>query len=227
LTHSIKEHPARKKIRVCILSSHPLVLPEWRRLLARAGFEVHVRQVELTPKTDLHSLNLPAASIYVVDAHGTDWATEALVAAVRLHHPEARIVVVGPRFSEVNSFPLFYLGVKGLVKYSEVRRQLSRAVYIVAGGGLWASRTLMTKFVESLLGRLNATRRRAPRSRILSRRENEILDCLLKNRSNKEIAEQLHVSESTVKFHVSNILAKFGVQRRTDLILSYFQDTVA
>ncbi len=57
----------------------------------------------------------------------------------------------------------------------------------------------------------------------LSRREHEVLDPLLGNLSNKEIARKLHISERTVKFHVSNLLSKFGVQRRADLILLYFQ----
>ena len=208
-----------------ILSSHPVVLPEWRLLLAKSGFEVNTRQVEITPKTDLHDLSVPAASIYVIDAHGADWATEALIAAVRLNDPEARIVVVGPQFNEVNSFPLIYLRVKGLLRYSEVRNQLLRAVQVVAGGGLCVPRTLMRKFLESLLESSHSSIQ-APFSHALSRREKEILDCLLKNKSNKEIGNELHISESTVKFHVSNILTKFGVQRRTDLILSCFQKAV-
>jgi DNA-binding NarL/FixJ family response regulator len=203
-----------------------MVPPDWRRLLTRSGFAAQVRQVTVTPKTDLHQLSFPDASIYVIDAYGSDWATEALVAGIRLHHPAVRIVVVGSNFTEMNSFPLFYLRVKGLVRYSDVRRQLARAVQLVARGGIWAPRTLITRFVESLLGNSHAPMR-VPSSRPLSRREKEILTRLLKNDSNKEIAAHLHISESTVKFHVSNILAKFGVQRRTDLILRCFQESAA
>jgi len=57
----------------------------------------------------------------------------------------------------------------------------------------------------------------------LSRREQEVLNLLLDNLANKELAERLHISERTVKFHVSNILAKFGVRRRADLILLCYQ----
>jgi DNA-binding CsgD family transcriptional regulator len=52
----------------------------------------------------------------------------------------------------------------------------------------------------------------------LSPRENEVLLDLLRNRVNKEIADHLHISVRTVKFHVSSLLAKFGVQSRWDLI---------
>src|SRR4029077_5382932 len=61
----------------------------------------------------------------------------------------------------------------------------------------------------------------------LSRREQEVLDSLLENLSNKEIASKLNIAERTVKFHVSNLLNKFGVRRRADLILLTFQRRMA
>jgi DNA-binding NarL/FixJ family response regulator len=58
----------------------------------------------------------------------------------------------------------------------------------------------------------------------LTRREQEVLNDLLENFSNKEIAKRLRISERTAKFHVSNVLAKYGVRRRADLILLSFTD---
>jgi len=52
----------------------------------------------------------------------------------------------------------------------------------------------------------------------LSPREGEVLKELLRNRVNKEIADRLSISVRTVKFHVSSLLAKFGVGSRWDLI---------
>ncbi len=53
----------------------------------------------------------------------------------------------------------------------------------------------------------------------MSARQQEVRDFLLENLSNREIAERLHMSERTVKFHVSNLLSKFGFKRRADLIV--------
>jgi DNA-binding CsgD family transcriptional regulator len=53
----------------------------------------------------------------------------------------------------------------------------------------------------------------------LSRRQHEVLDGVAQNLSNKEIAVRLNVSVRTVKFHVSTLLAKFGVCGRVDLML--------
>jgi DNA-binding CsgD family transcriptional regulator len=51
----------------------------------------------------------------------------------------------------------------------------------------------------------------------VSRREQEVLDCVLQGCANKEIACKLNVAERTVKFHVSSLLAKFGVTDRVAL----------
>jgi DNA-binding CsgD family transcriptional regulator len=51
----------------------------------------------------------------------------------------------------------------------------------------------------------------------ISRREQEVLDGVMQSLGNKEIASRLNVSERTVKFHVSSLLAKFGVSDRIAL----------
>jgi len=52
----------------------------------------------------------------------------------------------------------------------------------------------------------------------LTRREEEVLDGILRSLSNKEIASGLYLSERTVKFHVSSLLAKYKVSGRLELI---------
>lgn len=52
----------------------------------------------------------------------------------------------------------------------------------------------------------------------LTRREEEVLDGILRSLANKEIAAELNLSERTVKFHVSSLLAKFKVRGRLELM---------
>jgi DNA-binding CsgD family transcriptional regulator len=52
----------------------------------------------------------------------------------------------------------------------------------------------------------------------LTRREDEVLDGILRSLANKEIACQLNLSERTVKFHVSSLLSKFKVRSRMELM---------
>lgn len=203
-------------LKVCVLSPHPFVLEEVERLLGRPGFRLQTRRLESALAPDLRRLAVPRAGVYVVDAHLSRPAIEAVVAGVLGRVPAARLVVLSERLSDASALALLHLGVKGLLTYAEARRQLPRAVRAVAGGGLWAPRALLSRFVDSV-----STRRRPGklRSAAMSGREQEVLDGLLANLSNKEIAARLNISERTVKFHVSNVLAKFGVERRQQLIL--------
>ena len=52
----------------------------------------------------------------------------------------------------------------------------------------------------------------------LTRREEEVLDGILRSLANKEIAAELNLSERTVKFHVSSLLSKFKVRSRMELM---------
>ncbi|MBN1262587.1 MAG: response regulator transcription factor, partial [Anaerolineae bacterium] len=58
----------------------------------------------------------------------------------------------------------------------------------------------------------------------LTPREEEILALMVKGLTNRDIAEHLIVSESTVKFHVSNVLSKLGVSSRTEAVSLALQE---
>jgi DNA-binding NarL/FixJ family response regulator len=84
-------------------------------------------------------------------------------------------------------------------------------------------RAMLSEFVDSVLTNAHGRRLKVETGTKLSRREQEVLNQLLENLTNKEIASKFNISERTVKFHVSNLLSKFGVRRRADLILLCYQ----
>lgn len=54
---------------------------------------------------------------------------------------------------------------------------------------------------------------------ILTRREKEIFDLLILNKSTKDISYDLNISEKTVRNHISNVMQKLGVKSRSGAIL--------
>jgi len=210
-------------MQVCLLSPHPLVLSEFERVLSGPAFTITSRHLESTLGPDLRHQPVPKAALYVVDAHVARPAAGALLSNILDHNVDARIIVVAEKFDAGESYSLLQMGAKGLLTYEEARDQLPRALPLVAAGGFWVPRAVLSGFVDSILGGNRTRRLKADTSTDLSRREQEVLNSLLENLANKEIGNKLNISERTVKFHVSNLLSKFGVRRRADLILLCYQ----
>jgi DNA-binding NarL/FixJ family response regulator len=59
-----------------------------------------------------------------------------------------------------------------------------------------------------------------PGERGLTRRQQEVLSCLARGHSNKEIAQQLGLSEGTVKIHIAAILRAYRVRNRTQAVIA-------
>ena len=207
-------------LKVCLLSPHPLVLSEFTKLLADLSYRVKAKNIDSRLTTDFNHLSLPKCPLYIVDACVPN-AAALLVSEIMERYPEARVVAVCEKFDETNAFPLLRLGVKGLMTYSEAQTDLATASEALLEGSYWVPRVLLSHFVESILPS-SRNRTLISSSVALSRREREVLQAVLDNLSNKEIAGQLNISERTAKFHVSNLLAKFRVQRRADLIVMSF-----
>ena len=219
----MKKTARKVPLQVCLLSPHPLVLSEFERVLTNPAFTLIPQHLESTLGPDLRHIDVPRATVYVVDAHVARPAAGALLSNILDHFSEARIIVVAEKFDSAENYSLLQMGAKGLLTYEEAREQLPHALPLVANGGFWVPRAVLSGFVDSILGGSQNRRLKIDTSTDLSRREQEVLGSLLENLANKEIGNKLNISERTVKFHVSNLLSKFGVRRRADLILLCYQ----
>ncbi|CCZ85883.1 MAG TPA: response regulator transcription factor [Candidatus Caccosoma faecigallinarum] len=54
---------------------------------------------------------------------------------------------------------------------------------------------------------------------VLTKREREIFELLISNKSTKEIAERLYISEKTVRNHISNVMLKLDVKGRAQAVV--------
>ena len=99
------------------------------------------------------------------------------------------------------------------------------AMHCLVRGHSPSDYVIMVQAGQNLLGgitekaeKLLEAGRSVPAPVELSRREEEVLTGLMRSMANKEIAVALHLSERTVKFHVSSLLAKFRVRGRMELV---------
>lgn len=213
------------RLKVCLLSPHPLVRAEFERVLPDREFQISFRQLTTASPTEVKQTAIPKSPIYVVDGQAPTQFVHALIEGILERYPKARVLVLASKHNDTGTFEFLRLGVKGLLAYGQATKQWQDALPLVASGGYWVPRAVLSRFVESIIGSRKSSAARNHTPGTLSRREREVLDSLLRNLSNKEIASQLNISERTVKFHVSNLLSKHGVRRRADLIVMRFQES--
>jgi len=208
--------------RAGLISDHPLVLEKLSKALSQTSLSVEQFLLDWSTFDGNQSIELPAALTFAIDAPDAQKGKQ-LCGKILTKQPEARILVLSDHFPEDQAFALLRLGVKGLLAYNEMDGQLTRSLEAVSKGGYWVPRATLSKFVESLLSVKNEVKGLNAPARV-SPRERDVLDALLRNESNKEIANRLNISERTVKFHVSNLLSKYSVGRRADLIVLWLTE---
>ena len=98
-------------------------------------------------------------------------------------------------------------GAKGYLLKGAPREDVFRAVRVVHEGGSLLAPAVAARFLDSL---------NDPDG--LTTRQTEVLKLIATGLLNKEIADRLYISERTVKFHVSEILAKLGAGNRTEAV---------
>src|SRR5712671_3907973 len=113
----------------------------------------------------------------------------------------------------------FRSGARGVFSRTESSERLSKCIYAVHKGQIWAS----TREVEYILNELVATRPRrivdAHGCSLLSKREEEVVALVADGLTNRQISEQLKLSEHTVKNYLFKVFEKLGISTRVELVL--------
>ena len=189
-------------MRVLLADDHPLALAAMRAVLeatgefevvaeARSGSQVLPRAREAAPDIVLLDLNLP-------ELHG-------LQCLERLgdQFPELPVVVCSGDANEEDVEAVRLRGARAFVGKAGDPEELPVAMRTAAGGE------------EFQVYGAPEPHRRPDEDLGLSERESALLRTLARGLSNQEIGHELWITEQTVKFHLTNVYRKLGVQNRT------------
>jgi DNA-binding NarL/FixJ family response regulator len=150
----------------------------------------------------------------VLAAHGSRAARGAL--PHQLARQQILALLPPSDTSYVDEIRLFYWGIDGFVHLSETwKTELPQAIRSVLDGLYWVHPQVLTAFVKHAQAVEHA---RLLRGKSLTAREGQVLRLLMRRLSNMEIGKLLLIAERTVKFHVSHILAKLGLEDRRDVL---------
>jgi DNA-binding NarL/FixJ family response regulator len=195
---------------ICIISSSPLAA-QYLVLLLQSCSELNPMLAEaFFPFSD----RFPNP-IFLLDCACLSLPPSECLRRLHKRFGDAKYIVIDGIQTENDAVSRVALGIHGMVEQRDVGSVLQSAVRAVAKDRLYISEGVLEAYV-----RLSATPKRSRSSIGISSttpRETEILELVKRRLSNKEIALTLGVQESTVKFHLGNILGKLQLQSRYDL----------
>ncbi|MFL5660731.1 MAG: response regulator, partial [Ktedonobacteraceae bacterium] len=135
----------------------------------------------------------------------------AATAAIRTELPETEVIALTSVLESTAVVGAMKAGAIGYLLKDTQAPELRRAIKAAAAGQVQLSPQASAYLMREL---------RTPETiEALTEREMEVLRLLVQGHSNKEIARALQIAEDTVKVHVKHILAKLGVQSRTQAVL--------
>ena len=152
-------------------------------------------------------------TVFVIESSLVPVPLRECIQRLRSLFPKGKFVMVDRPQPDEEIMLLIKLGFHGFVEHSKVAESLGAAVRAVAAGRLWISDELMHMYMHFGAGVRPSSAGPPPPTF----REIEILELVRQRLSNKEIATLLAISESTVKYHLTHILAKFRVSNRREL----------
>jgi DNA-binding NarL/FixJ family response regulator len=128
------------------------------------------------------------------------------MSAIRVEFPAARFIALTTYRGDVQVLRALKAGATGYLLKSTLREELAGTIRTVHAGRRWVPTELAAEITEHVA------------DDALSGREIEVLRRIARGTSNKIIAEQLAISEATVKSHVKSILSKLQANDRTHAV---------
>lgn len=200
-------------IKILIVDDHPVVREGIGAMLKREadfqivgeaanGKEAIDKARELLPDIILMDLRMP-------EVDGVEAITR-----IKAELPDIKFIILTTYSDDEYIFRGIAAGARAYLLKDAPRDELFKAIRAVSRG-----ESLIQPVVASrVLDKLAELSRKAPAGEMLSEREIEVLKLMAKGVSNKDIADQLSITQSTVKTHITSIFQKLDVTTRTEAV---------
>lgn len=190
------------KIRVLVVDDHPPMRMGLVALIkSQPGMDVVAEASDGEEGVQVYDDVLP--DVVLIDLRMPGMGGVEAILAIRKKHPEARVIVLSTYDMDEDIHRALQSGAKSYLLKDMPIEEIATTIREVYAGDTSLPRHVIERLTE-----------RAQRQQ-LTERERDVLESLIKGRSNKEIASNLCISEDTVKSHLKTLFTKLRVRDRT------------
>ena len=201
-------------IKVMLVEDHTIVRDGLRQLLSVLE-DIKVVEVAATVTQAVAIVNLSEVDVVVSDYSLPDQTGLKLVDELRSKTPPIPVIILSMHCDDDIVMACIEGGAKGYLSKLATQSELSQAIREVAEGGTYLQPSLA-------FAMLRKTQKVSPKSsgrEPLTERESELLHLVVAGGSNQSIADELHLSLSSVKAHMRGLFRKLDAEDRTQAVV--------
>ena len=208
-----------EKIKVLLADDHPVVREGLRTMLSTAA-DIEVVAEACDGLEAIEKVNESCPDVVLMDLRMPNLDGLEATKRIKSQSSSPAIIVLTVLDNEAFIVDAVRAGAVGYLLKDAPRDLLIHAIHAATSGGMLVKTSLLR---EAMLNLAGAAGTKQPKSQSadaaqleeLTRREREVLRLVVLGRSNKEIGQELSISEDTAKKHVQTIMLKLGVSDRT------------
>jgi two-component system nitrate/nitrite response regulator NarL len=188
-------------------------------LAGKGGFKLLGIAVDVEQALQMFASERADVAVIAVNLKNGPLSGLSLLRQLRAAYPGTRTVVLLDSIEDDLVLNAFRSGARGLFCRSGSVKMLRKCLLAVHQGQVWADADQMQVILEALELQAPVQAANRKRSNQLRKREKEVLACIAAGLNNREIAEQLRLSEHTVKNYLFRLCDKVGRSGRVELML--------
>lgn len=144
-----------------------------------------------------------------------------LTSMIKNDFPNVKIIILTTFNDDQYIYDTLKNGASGYLLKDTSPSEIARAVRAVYNGGALIQSEVAVKVINkfSQLAKENSDKSNDPKVKLLTEREVDICRLIAEGKNNKEIAEELYLSQGTVKNHITRVLIKLDLRDRTQLAI--------
>jgi DNA-binding NarL/FixJ family response regulator len=211
-----------KQLDVLIAHGLPLMCDSMVRALASPPYSFCASGVAGNATSLLQAVHNQPPDVAVIDSMLQDGTAGALSALREIARgfPKVRTVLVVDDSEQNLIVEAFRAGVAGVLHTQDSIQSAAECIRTVASGEMWAGKIELRALRDAISVTPGAVHMvNAQGAQMLSPRQKELVELVASGMTNKEIAEQMKLSEHTVKNYLFRIFDKLGVSSRAELII--------